>query len=991
MAFDDAKQEFFVRSGRGLENLLAAELKTLGVAKPRPLASGVAFFGSLELGLRVCLWSRQASRVLLILDRVDATDSDTLYRSVQEICWEEHIAADARLAVQAQGLNDQLRNSQFVGQRVKDAIVDRIRQAKGRRPDVDSQRPDVLVNVLLRQTKATIAIDLSGEPLHRRAYRVPSPAIVAPLRETLAASMLAAAGWGLSTDKPKRQGATFRAAVDNQQATDEDPGYQQPARTGTNCQQAEGDTDLPAAALSCNSSQQTAVNDSKKQIPKPSLSFVCDPLCGSGTIAIEAALIASDRAPGLLRDYWGFSGWLGFDGKLWQALLDEADERAEQRLSELRELSQPLVLASDIDSQALQVALTSAKRAGVEKLIDFTLADVGEYRFPAVLAEQRGLLATNPPYGQRLATTAQLPALYAALGGLVKSHSGRMDAAIITPDDLSEAYLNAAFGSAPSLQLPTMSGPLSTTIRVWREEVAEPSTEGVGNRAQKKSASVKQTDNTYAQPETQINQPGYHAQLESPTNQPGSHTQSEASSNQPDHSALLEAPDKRENQNDWGEDRKDSSSLKNPSVPLATDFANRLTKMARHREKWARRAGVNCYRLYDADLPDYNVSIDLYQGAANTADAEKRWLSITEYRAPAEIDLALANARLAEVLRIAPAVLGIATDQVFFHRREKSKGGSQYSQADFAGNSAVHLIEEDGLLFEVDLASRLDSGIFLDHRITRSMLRQMALEQDCLNLFAYTGTASVYMAAGGAKSVTTVDLSRPYLNWAERNMSLNSGRIKASRRNLAMSDTNQPELQFIQADVLRWLHERRALTYTAGNRTTDNESHSTSKGKSSQSVKQEKQNRPLEKQNRQLEKQNLQLEKQNRQLEKQNRSLASKPEQVIRSVSVSKPDSIPRRFGLIFVDVPTFSNSNRMGDKTWDVQRDHVELLIAVSRLLTRDGLAVFSTNFRSFKPDLEQLSKAKVALKDISATTLPPDFKRRARIHSCYLVSRMN
>lgn len=237
----------------------------------------------------------------------------------------------------------------------------------------------------------------------------------------------------------------------------------------------------------------------------------------------------------------------------------------------------------------------------------------------------------------------------------------------------------------------------------------------------------------------------------------------------------------------------------------------------------------------------------------------------------------------------------------------------------------------------------------------------MAFEQDCLNLFAYTGTASVYMAAGGAKSVTTVDLSRPYLNWAERNMGLNGERIKASRRNLAMPDTSQPELQFVQADVLRWLQERRALTYTADSRPTDKESRSTSKGKSSQSVKQEK----------------------------QNRQLASKPEQVLRSISASKPDAIPRRFGLIFVDVPTFSNSNRMGDKTWDVQRDHVELLITVSRLLTRDGLAVFSTNLRSFKPDLEQLSKAKVALKDISATTLPPDFKRRARIHSCYLVSR--
>jgi 23S rRNA (guanine2445-N2)-methyltransferase / 23S rRNA (guanine2069-N7)-methyltransferase len=315
--------------------------------------------------------------------------------------------------------------------------------------------------------------------------------------------------------------------------------------------------------------------------------------------------------------------------------------------------------------------------------------------------------------------------------------------------------------------------------------------------------------------------------------------------------------------------------------------------MAAHRGKWARRAGVSCYRVYDADLPDYAVAIDHYQGAANTPDAGQSWLHIAEYAPPSHIDEQKAAQRLATVLLTAPAVLGVPTANVFLKQRKHSKGGEQY-QGGAPARVTPHLVEEDGLVFEVDLSSRLDTGIFLDHRLTRALLRERASGTDCLNLFAYTGTASVHMAAGGARSVTTVDLSHTYLDWARRNM----------ERNRFTGDA----YRFEQADVLAWAQEHR---------------HDAEK------------------------------------------------------------------YGLIFADPPTFSNSARMGSRVWDVQRDHAEMLIALSRMLAPGGAVVFSCNLRSFKPDVAMLTKARVVIEDITARTIPPEFERNPKIHRCYLVTR--
>ena len=247
--------------------------------------------------------------------------------------------------------------------------------------------------------------------------------------------------------------------------------------------------------------------------------------------------------------------------------------------------------------------------------------------------------------------------------------------------------------------------------------------------------------------------------------------------------------------------------------------------------------------------------------------------------------------------------------------RSRSRGGSQYAdeartgerarrgssrrQGDVELPAGSHLVDEGGLTFEVNFDARHDCGIFLDHRETRSRIREMMKRTQgskrFLNLFAYTGTATCYAADGGAKFTTTVDLSRPSLDWA--------------RRNMARNGFTGPEHEFVQADVLAWVSEQRHTR---------------------------------------------------------------------------------NRWDLIFCDVPTFSNSARMRKASFDVQRDHAELIIGVSRLLVRGGSAIFSCNLRSFRPDVEKLARAGVALEDITDETIPEDFARNRKIHHAYVVTRV-
>lgn len=312
----------------------------------------------------------------------------------------------------------------------------------------------------------------------------------------------------------------------------------------------------------------------------------------------------------------------------------------------------------------------------------------------------------------------------------------------------------------------------------------------------------------------------------------------------------------------------------------AVMLANRLKKNARNLEKWRRREQISCYRLYDADLPEYALAVDVYESDA-------RYLSAQEYEAPGGIDQKLARRRLREALGVIAEALEVPPEHLFFKVRRRQRGSkAQYER--LGGHHRFHEVTEDGLRFLVNFEDYLDTGLFLDHRDTRRLLGSLARGKHYLGLFGYTGATSLYAARGGALSTTTVDLSKTYLDWAQRNLALNG--------------FAGPDHHLVQADCLQWLRQGRG----------------------------------------------------------------------------------GHRYGLIFLDPPSFSRSKRM-QGTFDVQRDHAGLVRLTMRLLEPDGTLIFSNNLRRFRMDREAL--ADFAIEDISSSTLPKDFARNPRIHNCWRI----
>ena len=631
--------ELFARCASGFEAVLADELRRLGIQRVRPLKGGVAAFGNLNDVYRACLFSRVATRIQLVLARIPADDAGALYEGVRSFSWEQHMALGATFAVNAHGQNAHLRNTKFTALKVKDAVCDRLRDVRGARPDVDPLKPDFAIDVSLHASKATLYLNVSGPALHQRGYRESGIQTQAPLKETLAAGILLAAGWPACSD----QGGGF-----------------------------------------------------------------VDPLCGSGTLAIEAALVAFDIAPGLLRQRWGFAGWQLHDDRAWNDVLAEALERKSRGAS--RRLR---IVAADIDGTALDIARANARRAGVGDAIEFhqaDCADAARYLGPRAQLPSIGLLAANPPYGQRLAGSKGPEQAHAALARAIEALPESWDACVITPD----AAIDTALGCAPDQTIPCYNGPLEASIRIYRKASSQ--------RLVLPVVSLAGVERSVAV--------------------------AEANSQQ---------------------------------------FASRLRKVARERAKWARREGVSCYRIYDADLPDYACAIDVLEGTG--AFSQQRFVRLAEYQAPATVDAARAQRRHADTVALVPAILDLDPSHVFGKVRRQAKGGGQYREAQ--DRPYVVHVAEGGYVFEVDLNGKLDTGLFLDHRITRQLVGNMAPGARFLNLFAYTGSATVYAAGGGAAATTTVDLSSTYLDWARRNMQAN-GFVG-------------PQHRFARADALSWL------------------------------------------------------------------------------------------------------------------------------------------------------------------------------------------
>lgn len=344
----------FATTPKGLELLLVEELRALGAIQPAEKLAGVTFSGDLALAYKACLWSRFANRILLTLASVEAASPDALYKGVQTINWDEHIRADGTLAVHFVCSQSIITHTLFGAQKVKDAIVDQLRERFGVRPNVSRDRPDVSVYVYLYKDIATISLDLSGESLHKRGYRLISGS--APLKENLAAAILQRAGW-------------------------------------------------PAIA-------------------KAGGSFL-DPMCGSGTLLVEAAWMAGDVAPGLNRDYFGFLGWKQHQAALWIKLVQEAEARRQIGMQTL-----PDIVGYDHDPISIKIAFENIERAGLLGKIHV------EKRELAVFAPKQqaipGLVATNPPYGERLGDIAELQPLYNLLAQRLKSAFVGWKAAVFT-------------------------------------------------------------------------------------------------------------------------------------------------------------------------------------------------------------------------------------------------------------------------------------------------------------------------------------------------------------------------------------------------------------------------------------------------------------------------------------------------------------------------------------------------------------------------------
>ncbi|RWR01998.1 23S rRNA methyltransferase [[Pantoea] beijingensis] len=409
-----------------------------------------------------------------------------------------------------------------------------------------------------------------------------------------------------------------------------------------------------------------------------------DPMCGSGTLLIEAAMIASDRAPGLHRTRWGFTGWNKYNEALWREISSEAQVRARRGLTE----TTSRFYGYDNDSRVLERARANARHAGLADLITFTVKDVIKLSNP-LPDGPTGTVLSNPPYGERLESEPALIALHSQFGRIMKSHFGGWNLSLFSasPELLSCLSLRA------DRQFKAKNGPLDCVQKNYQLAVNSASAAG----------------------------------------------------------------------------------------QIAEDYANRLRKNLKKIEKWARQEGVESYRIYDADLPDYNVAVDRY------AD----WVVVQEYAAPKTIDAGKARQRLFDVIAATLSVLDLPANRLVLKTREKQKGKNQYQKLGEKGDF-FEVAEYNAKLW-VNLTDYLDTGLFLDHRIARKMLGQMSKGKDFLNLFAYTGSASVHAGLGGARSTTTVDMSRTYLEWAERNLRLNGLTGRQHR--------------LIQADCLGWLNE----------------------------------------------------------------------------------------------------------------------------------------------------------------------------------------
>ncbi|MEX2358378.1 MAG: class I SAM-dependent methyltransferase, partial [Pirellulaceae bacterium] len=625
-----------------------------------------------------------------------------------------------------------------------------------------------------------------------------------------------------------------------------------------------------------------------------------DPFCGTGTILIEAVMIGRNIAPGLRREF-AAQQWDQIPPHVWEDARREAESQQLEKLPET-------IIGYDTDFRVLKLARYAAEEAGIADEIHFQEKDFREL----TSSRHYGCVITNPPYGERIGEQAELRELYRCFPEVLrrlptwshyvltafsdfeqlvgqqadrrrKLYNGRIECqyfqfhgprpprrnrlsdseevAAPPPTD-SESITDAPKEDAPAFASPDVgttsaatTPPIQATAswEVAETDNAEPSPPNIPIKGETAERAAVQQEPEAAQPPEAG--PPVDADQEDP-----------AVAEQ-----IIPSPPRPKRDLTPAFGGLDSKALEQGEL-----LSRRLTKLSRHLRRWPKK-GIHCYRLYDRDIPEIPLVIDRYHD----------YLHIADYDRPHTRTAAQYADWLEHMCESARRTLEIPKGNVFVKHRTRQRGSTQHEKV--GDHRKTITAEEGGLHFEVNLSDYVDTGLFLDHRLTRQRVREEAAGKRVLNLFCYTAAFSVYAAAGGAESTVSVDLSSTYLDWAERNFELNH--------------LSGPRHQFVRSDALEFVRNQRRGDL----------------------------------------------------------------------------------FDLVVVDVPTFSNSKRT-EEVWDVQRDHIELLTAIESTLSSDGVVYFSTNFRRFKFDVENLPQ--FAVREISQKTVPEDFRNK-RIHRCWRMTR--
>lgn len=415
-----------------------------------------------------------------------------------------------------------------------------------------------------------------------------------------------------------------------------------------------------------------------------------DPLCGSGTLLIEGLLMRADIAPGLYRETYGFTEWLGHDKATWESCLSEANERAEQGRASLA----CHATGFETDKRTQRAAQANIGRLELEAHVNI----IGGSFSGSKETYENALIISNPPYGERLGDLDSLIPTYKAIGRWLKQQVGSRAALICSePELMQQTEIRA------SKRYKFYNGKIACQLYCFELE--------------EQNFFIREQD-----------------------------------------------PSKNER-----------------LIPLI----NRLNKNIDKANKLARRDGLDAVRIYEHDLPEYAFSVDRYLNQ----------YVIYETQAPKHISANKISQHRREMLNVLQHVTQASKSQLILKTRQKQKGTSQYEKQSKSGDRLT--IKEQGLAFYVNLTDYLDTGIFLDHRLIRQRIRKLSKNKKFLNLFCYTGSVTVYAAAGNAAKTTSVDMSNTYLNWAKDNLRLNNFSGK--------------QHQFVKEDCVKWLNKNNEL------------------------------------------------------------------------------------------------------------------------------------------------------------------------------------